>query len=363
VTQQNSAKRREKERSEMKAAVFQGAKRPFSIEEIDTPEPKDNQVLVRVEACNICGGDLYRMSGGIVVEPIPSIIGHQVSGTIVAVGRGVVDYGQGDRVAVLAYEPCYGCANCLDGVESGCLEPTWSMVSGYYGGFQEYVAAPTGALIRVPDNIPLDEASSLADAFCTSFHAAKMAAIHAGDNVVIFGVGDLGSCAVQFTKLEGAYVVAVDTRQNKLEIAQKLGADELINVKKQDPVETVLEMFADEGGADVALEFAGTKETTLQCLDSVRSRGRVVLVGATDAPIDGFVTMPFATNGFAIGRELTLMACKAWGSRRNLRTVFKLRERNCINTSEGVEKVPLDDINRGFELKQNGLFNRVLIKP
>ena len=345
----------------MKAALFYGAKQPFKIEEVDRPELRNNQAMVKVEACNICGGDLHRISGGLKVEPVPSIIGHQVSGIITEVGTEVTDFRPGDRVAVVAFQSCGSCINCLDGMDASCLNTPWSIVFGYYGGFAEYVSAPVDALIPVPESIPLDEASSLSDAFSTPFNAVRLAKIEVGESVVIFGVGDLGSSAVQFAKLEGAYVIAVDTKENKLEMAKKLGADEVVNASKETPVEAVLGRFT-EGGVDVAFEMAGTNKTTLQCLDSVRPRGRVVLVGATDSPINGFITMPFQ-KGFSITRGLTLIGCYAWGSTRNVKTVFKLRERNVINTSEGTTIVPLADINKGFDLKQRGVFNRVLIKP
>jgi D-arabinose 1-dehydrogenase-like Zn-dependent alcohol dehydrogenase len=213
----------------------------------------------------------------------------------------------------------------------------------------------------IPESIPLVEAACLTDAIATPYHAVRLAGIRLGEIVVIYGIGDLGSALVQLAKLQGGWVIAVDILAEKLELARSLGASAVVNASEGDPVLQVKELT--EGlGAHVAFEVAGRNDTTLAALDSVRAGGRVILVGATDEPINGFVTMPYAQKGFALARQLTLMAAWAMTS-YEVQEVVKLRNLGLIDTKKGLTVLSLDQINEAFERKAKGELTRVVLTP
>ena len=348
----------------MKAALFHGTNQPFEITEVEDPEPREGYVLVCIKGAGICGGDLHRYRGGIKVKPLPHIMGHQVAGVVAEVGSGVpANIKFGMRVAVLPFDSCGVCENCKKGMDNLCVDlfKRWSFTENFYGGYAELVPVPYKCLVEIPKSIPLIEAASLTDAIATPYHAIRLAEIHLGEIVVVYGIGDLGSAIVQLAKLEGGQVIAVDVLEEKLGLAKALGAEETVNAADVDPVMQI-KRLTDGLGAHVAFEVAGRNDTTLQAIDSVRRGGRVILVGATDEPINGFITMPYSPKGFALTRELTLKAAWAMIS-YEVQEVVNLRASGLIDTKTGLSVLPLEQINEAFDRKAGGELTRVILTP
>lgn len=348
----------------MKAALFHGAKKPFQITEMADPELKEGYVIVRIKGAGICGGDLHRYSGGIKVEPLPHIMGHQIAGVVEKVGPGVPETIIPDmRVAILPFDSCGVCQNCRKGMDNLCLYlfQRWNLTENFYGGFAELVPVPYRCLVPIPESIPLVEAASLTDAVATPYHAIRLAGIQLGETAVVFGIGDLGSVVVQLARAQGARVIAVDVLEEKLKLAKMLGADITVNAARTNPVAQVQEL-TDGLGAQVAFEVAGRNDTTLAAIDCVRRGGRVILVGATDEPISEFRTMPYSKTGFALNRQLTLIAAWAMTS-YEVQEVVNLRALGLINTEIGLSVLPLEEINEAFHHKAQGELTRVILVP
>lgn len=333
-----------------KKAVMMGPQKPFVIEEEAlAPLPK-GFVLIRVVGAGICGGDTHRYSGSITREfdgreiVYPCTIGHQVTGVVEELGEGVSESYRGKHVG-------------LGG--TGMPDP-WSVL--FCGGFRSYIQAPIGALIEIPEDIPLDEATCLVDAYATSYHSTKAANIRLGETVVVLGVGDLGSAVIEFSKLSGAIVIAVDVREEKLEMAKTLGADYTVNVQKNDLVNFV-KGTTNGLGADVSFEVAGKNETTIAAMKVLRYSGRAFLIGATDNPITEFATMPYNENAcFSISKALTLQSAFGF-TQEDIRAVVALRARGLLNTKLGLKRLPMSQINDGFRGKIAGEYHRVVLDP
>ena len=267
----------------MKAAVLHG---PFDIdiEDVDIPQIKPDDVLVKIIAAGICGSDLHFYEGKLseIVKP-PRILGHEFSGEVFEIGEEVEKFRKGDRVTV---EPVFGCGRC-----SLCLSGKYNVCRDYKligvhvdGGFAEFVSVPENQVFKIPDDLSYEE-GALIEPSAVALHALKRAEIHSDDFVVVIGAGVVGLQMVQIAKIFGARVMSMDLLDYKLELAKRFGADSVVNVAREDPIEAVAD--ASEGtGADIVIESAGPaiSKTT----DLIKPGGKIVLVGLGPryAPID-----------------------------------------------------------------------------
>jgi len=268
----------------MKAAVFHGSGRPLSIEEVPTPVPALGEALVRVAACGVCHTDLHYLDHGVpTFKAPPLILGHEISGTVEAVAAdGPVQ--PGDRVLLPAVLGCGHCTACRAGRENLC-ENLRMFGNHVDGGYAEYVVAPAGGLVPLPDSLPLIESAIIADAVTTPYHAVvNRGQVKPGDRVAVFGCGGIGLNVVQIAAALGAFVVAVDVRADKLDRARALGAAETVNGTAETAVDKAVRAHT-SGGADVAFECVGHPETQAQAFGSTRNGGRLVLVGYSAEPM------------------------------------------------------------------------------
>ncbi|MFA5861010.1 MAG: zinc-binding dehydrogenase [Candidatus Thermoplasmatota archaeon] len=271
----------------MQAAVFHGAGKPLSIEKVPVPQPGSGDVLVKVAACGFCHTDLHYLDHGVpTAKKPPLILGHETSGTVATLGPGSTRWKQGDRVLLPAVLPCGRCQACRTGRENICAD--MRMFGNHVdGGFAEYVLAPEKDLIALPPDIDLEKASIIADALSTPYHAVvNRAQVRAGEWVAIVGCGGVGMNAVQFAAASGANVLAIDLRDDKLDVARKLGAVETIN-----PTRSPKEFAKDVrritgGGADVAIEAVGSPATIDTAFSTLRRGGRVCLIGYSEKPAE-----------------------------------------------------------------------------
>lgn len=331
----------------MKAAVFYGPNQPLKVEDVPTPEAGSGQLLIKTSACGVCHTDLHYIDHGVpTFKKPPLILGHEPSGTVAAMGKGVSGFKEGDKVLLPAVLTCGQCEYCRTGRENICL----SMVmfgNNIDGAYAEYVIAPAKDTFHLPEEIPLQEGSIIADAISTPFHAIKnRAQVKPGDKVVVLGCGGVGINVVQVAAAVGGSVIAVDISTEKLEWAKKLGADVTINPKEDENwARTVKKMTG--GGADVAVEAIGNPTTIETAFNTLKTGGRLVVLGYTNKDIS-------LNAGKIMFREMEIigtLGCRPvdYPKLIELCRIGKIKVKELVTA-----KFPLEKINDAFNLLRKG---------
>ncbi len=262
---------------------------PVALQEIEVPTIGASDVLIRVRAAGICHSDAHYRAGISRVEPLPLTLGHEVAGTVEAMGVGVHGFKKEDRVCVHYLVTCGHCGFCDSGTEQFCT--TGKMIGKYRdGGYAEFMAVPERSVFHLPEEIPFEQGAIMMCSSATSLHALRKARLQPGESVAVFGVGGLGISAVQLAKALGASTVfAVDINPQKLALAKRFGAIS-IDANDGNPVEQIQSATAGRG-VDVALELIGLPLTMRQAVQSVAILGRAALVGLTQKT---FEVAPYA---------------------------------------------------------------------
>jgi propanol-preferring alcohol dehydrogenase len=327
----------------VKAAVVRAFDRPLEIEEMPIPAPGPDQVLVRVETCGLCHTDIHAARGEWPIKPSPPFIpGHEGVGVIERLGTGAM-YGlePGMRVALpwLGYA-CGVCRYCNSGRETLCLEQR-NMGYALNGSFAEYAIGYARHVVRVPDGVSSADASPLTCAGVTTYKAVKESGARSSDLVAVFGAGGLGHLAVQYARITGASVVAVDVNPARLESARAVGAEHLVNPLEEDPVAAIQRL----GGADAAIATAVSPQPFQQAFGSLARGGRLVCVGL---PADNHLEIPiFETVLGGLDLRGSIV-----GTRHDLEEVFELHRRG-LTQLEYAER-SLDDVNTSIEQVLDG---------
>lgn len=263
----------------MLAAVLHGA-RDIRVEETPIPVPGDGEVVIKVEVCSVCGSDLHAYNGMHPKVTYPRILGHEYSGVVNEVGKGVNEVKPGDRVGTDTNLTCGACVYCRNGRVNLCPS---SKTLGFNmdGAYAQYIKIPAGINIyHLPDNVTFEEAA-LAQPLGVGFNAVKRRAeVTVGDVVAIMGAGPIGLSCLLLAKASGAFVVISDTLDHRLETARKLGADVTINISQEDLMERIRELTGGEG-VDKVIEAVGGRQdmTLMQSTQIVRRGGLIVVVG------------------------------------------------------------------------------------
>jgi L-iditol 2-dehydrogenase len=274
--------------------------------EINIPKIENrDDVLIRVKSCGVCGSDIPRvMVKGAYHHPIT--IGHEFSGEVVECAEDASGTVPGDRVTVMPLIPCGKCVYCKIGNYHLCDDYVY-YGSRIEGAMAEYILVSSKNILKLPDNVDY-EAGSMTDPASIALHAVKNFNIMPGQTGLVLGLGAIGLFAVQWLKIRGCgRVLAVDVFDEKLELASSLGADVVINAKKQNVMESVLEQT--EGtGVDFCVELAGNKNTQVLSLESVKKKGHVVFCGISYDDL----TLPNGVLNRILRHELTISG--AWNS-------------------------------------------------
>ncbi len=326
----------------MKAAVVHDFTSPLRIEDVPKPEPEPDKIVVKIETSGLCHTDIHAAHGDWPVKPtLPLIPGHEGVGIVESVGQGVTRVKEGDRVSIpwLGYA-CGHCRYCVSGWETLCEE---QLNTGYFlpGAYAEYAPAFANYVAKVPPNVNPFDAAPLTCAGVTTYKAVKVSGARSSDLVAIFGIGGLGHLAMQYAKIAGATVVAVDLLDEKLALARRLGADYTVNARTQDPVEEIKKL----GGADAAIAVAVSPKAFEQAYRSLRRGGKLVFVAL---PADNFVQLPiFETvlNGINIQGSIV-------GTRLDLQEVYDLHAAG--KTHVILETRRLESVNEDFEEVEKG---------
>jgi Zn-dependent alcohol dehydrogenase len=282
----------------MTAAVLAGAGQQLEIEEVDLAPPRDGEVLVKVAACGLCGSDLYAIDGKRTLAPFPMVPGHEAAGVVAQAGPGVTRLRAGDPVVVSILPSCGDCPACVRGRRNYCQLAGRAMNQGSLldgslrlsrGGeplhhfltvssFAEYAVVPESGAVAIDARMPLDRAALISCAVLTGVGAVRNTArVQPGSRVAVFGCGGVGLNVVQGARLAGAArIVAIDLTEEKLELARRFGATDVIHAGEEDPARAIRRLM---DGADYAFEIVGREQTIQQAWSSLDTGGEVVVVG------------------------------------------------------------------------------------
>lgn len=317
----------------MKAAIVTQLGQPLEIREEPVPSIGAGQVLVRVRASGVCHTDLHAAMGDWPVKPTaPFIPGHEGVGEVAEVGLGVTHLKEGDRVGVpWLHTACGRCEHCSGGWETLCES---QQMTGYTvnGGYAEYVAADADYVGRIPDSLDFGPASPVLCAGVTVYKGLKETEVRPGQWVAISGIGGLGHMAVQYAKAMGMHVVAVDIAEDKLALAKRLGADEVIDASKVDPAKEVTNQL---GGVHGVLVTAVSTQAFAQATGMLRRHGTMSLVGLPPGdfplPIFEVVLKRITIRGSIVGTRLDLTESLAFAAEGSVKTTFAWDKLDNIN--------------------------------
>ena len=327
----------------MKAAVVRSFDQPLAIEDLPIPEPGAAQVLVRIETCGLCHTDIHAARGEWPVKPSPPFIpGHEGVGVIERLGAGDMHGLElGMRVALpwLGYA-CGVCRYCNTGRETLC-EQQLNTGYGIDGSFAEYAVGYARHVVRVPDGVTSADAAPLTCAGVTTYKAVKVSGATSSSLVAVFGAGGLGHLAIQYARITGASVVAVDTNPARLQTALEVGAEHIVNPLEEDPIAAIQRL----GGADAAIATAATPSAFEQAFGSLARGGMLVCVGL---PAENHLKIPiFETVLGGLDLRGSIV-----GTRHDLEEVFELHRRG-LTRVEYAER-GLDDVNVAIDQVLDG---------
>jgi L-iditol 2-dehydrogenase len=347
----------------LKAVVLSGPLK-LKVEEIEIPRTKPDEVLVKVIASGICGSDVECYKGHSKegrYDIAPYVPGHEWSGEVVEAGPEVAAFEKGDRVVgdcVVGCGRCYYCKSgmnpvfCTDMLEYGFM-PTAN------GGDEEYLTVKEKALHKIPASLTWEE-GALVEPFSVSYHGVwgVGGGVDASQDVAVFGAGPIGLFALVIAKVAGARAIVVENLQNRAAIAEKLGADAVIDPAREDPTKRILDL-TNRQGVDLVVEATGSDEATAATVEVAKRNGRVVYIGHSigrKIPVE---------IGKIIWKGLTVVG-KAGSPCFFPRTIdFMSRVRNRIDlTSLITHKFPLEKAVEAFELAtQRGKSVKILLLP
>jgi len=327
----------------MHVAVVEKFGEPLVLREWDIPSPGAGQILIKTEACGVCHTDLHAARGDWPLKPtLPFIPGHEAIGLVAALGTGVTLVKEGDRVGLpWLYSACGHCEYCLSGWETVCPQ---AQFGGYTknGGFAEYLLADPNYVARVPSGLGAKDAAPLICAGVTTYKGIKETAARPGQWIAISGVGGLGHLAVQYAKVMGLQICAIDIDDGKLAHAKRLGADVVVNAKTADAAAAVKK--ATGGGAHGVLITAPSLVAFKQGIGMVRSRGTCVLVGFPPGefpvPLFDVVANCITIRGSFVGTRQDMVEALAFAAEGKVKADIELQ--------------PLSSINQVFERLQRG---------
>jgi (R,R)-butanediol dehydrogenase/meso-butanediol dehydrogenase/diacetyl reductase len=351
----------------MQAIVYHDNK-DIRLEDVPEPVPGPGEVKLRITGTSICATDIEEWQFGplwiqhgspnpLTGKQTPLVIGHETSGRVAELGDGVDNVSVGDRVAVNTVLICGTCFWCMRGQQAVC--PNMA-VAGFMadGGLAEFMVWPADHLVPLPDSISDVEAPLLEPA-TVAVHGVRRSGVKPGDKVAIIGCGTVGLLTLQAFKAAGARVIAVDVREQSLDLAKQLGADEVVNSRNEQAAATRLLELTGGIGSDVVVETAGAKETPRMAIEWTRRGGTALLIGI-------YSTKPEIDFNSIVGTEKTVIGSVAT-SPGDLEIAVDLVARGKINVKPLIsEVVPLSRaIEDGFNrmLDPNKEVFRIVIQP
>jgi NDMA-dependent alcohol dehydrogenase len=355
-----------------RAAVLFEAGRKLEVCEVEVQDPGPGEVRIQMVAGGVCHSDLHVMTGHLNA-PLPAILGHEGAGIVADVGAGVTSLRPGDHVIPLWRLSCGECEHCTGGRPALCPSGTeirWSgrLLDGtsrfkldgreikHFAGvssFSNYTVLPEKAVLKIPEDLPLDRAALLGCAVITGVGAVVNAAeVRPGRTVAVFGTGGVGINVVQGALLAGAEkIIAVDLLESRLEHAKAFGATHAVNASEGDPVEQIRDLTGGRG-VDYAFEVVGLPVTMRQAYDCLAKRGVAMVVGLT--PTTAEVTLP----ALSLVYEERVMTGSLYGSaapKIEIPRLIDLYRAGSLKLDELLSRsYPIEEINQAYEALESG---------
>lgn len=363
-------------RTGVRAAVLSEAPGALVIADLELDDwLAPHEVRVRVDACGLCHSDLHMLEGEMPV-PLPTVPGHEIAATVEAVGPSVTDLSPGDRVVACLSMFCGQCVECRSGRTFLCDrrndlgragrpasrltragEPV-GQVAGM-GGLAERAILHRNSVVRIPDAVPADRAALLGCAVLTGVGSVLNGArVRPGETVAVIGCGGVGLNAVQGARLAGATrIVAVDVSADKLELARRFGATDVVDATAGDPVAVVQELSG--GGVDHAVDVVGRGPTVAQAVGMLRAGRTAWVVGIPPLGEEFTLTgLPMVTQ--AKGVRGLLMGANHFP--RDIPMLADLYLQGRLELDALVSRtIPLEQVNEGFDLMRRGAAARVVV--
>jgi alcohol dehydrogenase len=267
----------------MKAALYNEFQGQISVASVNDPSPSDLGVVIKVEASGLCLSDWHGWMGHDRDIVLPHVPGHELAGTVMAVGKEVANWSEGQRVTVPFVGGCGSCTYCLEGNQQVCdyqFQPGFTA----WGSFAEYVAIDYADenLVELPDDINFLEAAGLGCRFITAYRGIReQGKLTSDQTIAIHGCGGVGLSAIQIAKGIGAKVLAIDISDEKCKKASDLGADFTINASKNNVVQAIKELS--DGGVHISIDALGHTTTCLNSIMGLRKRGKHIQIGLMTA--------------------------------------------------------------------------------
>ena len=343
----------------MKAAVLEEVGK-LVIKDVPRPKCGDDEILIKVEACAVCGTDIKIYHHGHRLIKLPRITGHEVSGTVVEVGKNVSGYKSGDRVAIAAVIPCGECQYCLDGVQSMC-DNLKAIGYHYDGGFAEYMLVPSlsiknGCVNILAPNISFGEAA-IAEPLACAINGQELSRPKLGDVVVIIGAGPIGCFHVQLAKAQGARcVILIDVSEERLNMSKVAKPDITINGSKENAIERVMDETRGKG-AEVVIVACSSGKAQEDGLQMVAKRGCVNFFGGLpkDNPYIKF------DSNLLHYREVYVVGTHG-STPQHSKIALDLIAGGTINAKDLLtHKVSIDETLKGIEITEKGKGLKVIV--
>ncbi|HEY8475624.1 MAG TPA: Zn-dependent alcohol dehydrogenase [Chloroflexota bacterium] len=360
-----------------RAAILYEYNTPLVVEEVDLADPGPGEVLVKVGATGVCHSDLHIIKGE-WTRPLPTVLGHEAAGTVVACGEGVDGLRPGQKV-IFSFRPnCGHCFYCHQGhpvLCEGRQSPYGTFLDGrtrlskngqpiYHmarvASFAEHAVTLAEQLVPIPDEMPLPPAALIGCAVMTGVGAVmNTAQVQPGSSVAVIGCGGVGLNVIQGARLAGANtIIAVDLLDNKLDYARRFGATHVVNAGREDPVQRVKELTRGRG-ADYTFEVIGRGATIRQAVDAARPRGTVTIVGMAPSGEEARL------DAYGLAADEKLIRGSWYGSARPLVDMPKMVDlylSGKLQVDELISRTyALDEINEGFDLLRRGEVARGVI--
>ncbi|HUX52281.1 MAG TPA: galactitol-1-phosphate 5-dehydrogenase [Spirochaetia bacterium] len=338
----------------MKALVYHG---PHDLRyvEVDTPEPKMGEVLIRPRSVSICGSDLSGYKGGSAMRVPPLIMGHEFSGEIAKLGSGVSGMKVGDRVGVVTNLYCGTCPECRNGLSNVCdnrfIIGTTMKAGSYNGAMADFVVAPAEKIMRLPDNVSFHECA-LVEPLSIALRATKHAGELTGKTVAVFGTGPIGLLTIMCVRAFGAKrVIAIDMVDGRLTMARQCGASDTINSREDVP--KLARQLTGEGGIDVVFDAAGVAATINTGIDIVRNGGTIIMIGLASPTFE-------IEYKHAVAKELTLQGSYMYTS--EMREGLQLITDGKLNVKQIItSELPMSEGPRIFEELVSGSSSEIKV--
>jgi alcohol dehydrogenase, propanol-preferring len=330
---------------------------PLVPRDREMPTPNAGEVILKVGGCGICRTDLKVWSGiHPAIKKLPQVLGHEVAGEVVEVGKSVDKGLLGKHAVIYFYLSCGTCLFCRSGREILCNNLKGQIGFNLDGGYAEYVKAPADCLFLIRPDIPLTQAAIITDAIATPYRAlTSKAKIQPGQLLAVIGAGGLGLHALQIARALGARVIAMDINEKALAMAKELGAEGTFQMTKDDPTEAIMELSGGEG-FDAVMDFVGKPSIQSLGLNLLKVAGKFVAVGYN--PTDSFPVNSMRL----VSRELEIYGSRSCG-RNDLKETIELVSSGKVKPVVA-ECHPLSEATAALrKLEQGDLIGRSVLVP